>query len=197
MSPATNSSTRIHAALAAFLLAAQGCVAVVGMATAVMPRIVLPGVTRYEVVYSVAAYLTPISFFTWVYRAHRNVAARLGALSPWTPGLSVFAFMIPLLNVYTAYCAIEMLWLTSAGGGPDPDWRQQPAPRLLLAWWLSLLVVAIVPLLALCGFASGAWGLHVFQKSQIASDCFTVLAAFGCAYLVLAISARQARLMGR
>lgn len=81
-----------------------------------------------------------IFFLLWTYRANQNSHF----LNPnhkfeFTPGWSVGAFFIPILNLYWPYKAIREIRLTSL-----LDVTKISTNVLLLVWWISFILRAIL-----------------------------------------------------
>lgn len=90
--------------------------------------------------------LTGIVFVIWLYRARRNAEAITPIEHRRSTGLVVFAWIIPIVNLWVPKQIVDDIWVTSALQNPPlnplhPDaLRNAPRSPLVRGWWLSWLV---------------------------------------------------------
>jgi len=83
--------------------------------------------------------VTTILFFTWTYRAYRDLLAITIGETRFTPGWAIAFFFIPILSLYRPVEIFEEIWRRSEPY-PLPDARN--APSTVRLWWLSYILMS-------------------------------------------------------
>ena len=134
--------------------------------------------------------VTAVVFLTWLYRAHRNLAALRSAPSRFSSGQAVWAWFIPFLNLVRPYQVVRELWSLSAAGSGVGGKRM---PELLGVWWTAWILCNVSGQVTF-RWALRAEGVESFQTLTLASmvdDTLTGAAAIFALLVVRGIARCQ------
>jgi hypothetical protein len=185
--PRRFSSTTGHALLGAALLSASLCVDLCPASRSFLAQRFDPWTLLIALLALQLA--AGIAFLSWVYRAYANLTA-LGCDGSWTPGAAVFAFFIPLFNLYAGYRVCSELWRASKPGASDGNWKRAPEPSLLPIWWACVTASSLH--FIVFGQASETARAVAFIVS-LAALLATVPTVVGTVFLMLGVAVRQQR----
>ena len=135
-----------------------------------------------------------IAWLIWQHRAHSNLPA-LGAVQlRHSPRWAVIWWLLPFANVVLPFTAVRELWKASLPGPSGLEWKLEPTPLLLVAWWAGWLTR--IALLSLGGSIGGplltADEIVVRSWLLIGGQLATVVTAVLAVRVIRGIQARQA-----
>jgi hypothetical protein len=132
--------------------------------------------------------ITALAFVLWTYATRSNLRAlgarRLDHGTVW----SVAGWWVPGLNLVRPYQVLREIWKASDPGTSDPfAWKQAPAPRLLLFWWVTFIGFVSLELATVAMRLSAGVEVPKFQIARatagLADTCAAVSASL--AYFVV------------
>jgi hypothetical protein len=90
-----------------------------------------------------AFWIATVFFFVWLHRAVKNLGALGRADFPFSPGMAIGWWFVPVANVVQAPRIMDALF--RASGGDDlthrwRHWRQNRSTPLVAVWWAAHLV---------------------------------------------------------
>lgn len=147
--------------------------------------------------------LTTVSFLTWFYRVHKNLAALgvrdLDFPSEWTIG----CFFVPFLNLFSPYQVMREVWHGSDPAAIErdsaPDSGRVRAnlvtPASVKWWWLCFLAAVLLFNISLrieFGNEPSSAALNVSHHASIVSDFFGIPAGALAIFLVGRVTRWQA-----
>ena len=138
--------------------------------------------------------ITGVAFLKWIHRANVNARGFGAQDMRFTPGWSVGAYFVPIVNLVRPFQVMKEIWQVSSN---PMQWKSERSSPLLRGWWALWL---------LCGFfgqASFRMALNANSVSELGSATIISLASSlisvpltGIAIaLVKSIAAKQERLV--
>lgn len=143
-----------------------------------------------------ALLVTAITFLIWVHRANKNCNGFANNRLEFSPGWAVGYYFVPVVNLYLPYKAMKEIWRVST----DPvHWRSQSGSLLLVLWWMLWIVSNITGYVVaqLSLHATTLVGLRTSTKASILFDITNILLYIAAIAVVVAIFARQQKLVGK
>jgi hypothetical protein len=149
---------------------------------------------RIAIAQVACAVLVAALFVPWLYQARANLRAlgtrRLRFGREWT----YLAFAIPVLNAYRPYQVMSEVWRGSDPRAADPlGWTRLRTSRLVLAWWLGLVIWVALELISalLLRLAPGLQHVQIAHALAFAGDVGAAASASFGYFVVMRISAAQ------
>jgi hypothetical protein len=145
---------------------------------------------------------TAVAFLVWMHRATKNLfASGLRGLEH-SPGETVGAFLIPLVNLVMPVRAMAQLWRGSAclaSRAPTLAWRQTRLTPMIAVWWILFLsrgVVAWASAFALNRAIRGRdlAGMIRGERFMIGSELVNLVALLAALLLVRAVTRMQVQM---
>lgn len=138
--------------------------------------------------------LVALLFLPWLFHARVNVRAlgvrRLQFGREW----AYLCFLVPGLNLFRPYQVVSEIWRGSDPSTNDPlAWRQRSMPKLVLAWWITLVAwIALETLAALLiEQASGLSRIRLAHILSLAGNGSAALSASLAYFMVSRLSHAQ------
>jgi hypothetical protein len=140
---------------------------------------------------------TVVVYLMWLHRARKNLEP-LGALgAQYSPGWSIGAWFVPILNLFRPYQIVQEVYKGSAprdgGSSSNASWQFQPGSHLVGWWWAAWIVSSLIDRVSFrVGLRADELSEYI-QSTQldIASLLFGMGAALLCMGVVRTITARQ------
>ena len=131
-----------------------------------------------QYVYSVVGVATAIVFFSWIYRASRNLHS-LGALGQrFSPRWAVGWWFVPIMFFFRPYQVMVEIWKGStprASRGATSYWKTEPVSALLPWWWASW--IAQFPIALFTGITEESAGTISALRFTLFADALTTCSA--------------------
>jgi hypothetical protein len=135
-----------------------------------------------------------ITFLRWLHRSYCNLRELRTEHLRFTPGWAVGYWFVPVLNLWRPKQILDDLWrATDARADESPEtWRSLPSSRLVLGWWVLLIVSTLVEFYARSIRASSTISQAEHHNAAVIVAQLLTVATGACLYrLVGVLTQRQ------
>lgn len=121
-----------------------------------------------------------------------------GTETDYEPDWAVFAFLVPVYNLFGPYLVMQEIWRASAPRRPregPEEWRQGKASVAVTLWWVFCLL-SLLPILLETQLVENALDPNLPAAARLV-DALIVLLSNGCSMLAAACGAASVHLIRR
>ena len=158
---------------------------------------------RNVVLYTQLALLltTAVAFTTWLYRSRANLRAFGARELRFSRNWTVFAFLIPGLNLVRPYQVVREVWQASDPSTTDPfGWKQVKPPLLFRTWWVTFVVFVVMKPLAIWMGSSALQDplrLQIARGVELLADVMAAVSVTFVYFIIERITEAQETKWGR
>ncbi|MBE0642522.1 MAG: DUF4328 domain-containing protein [Bacteroidetes bacterium] len=90
---------------------------------------------------------TAVVFIVFMHNAYRNIMQPVIANRRFSPGWTIGAFLIPVVNIVLPYSVMREIWQCSRAlirSHVDGHWREEERPLVLRLWWPTTLAAFFI-----------------------------------------------------
>lgn len=92
----------------------------------------------FDITMGIAFWVSAVAFLMWVYRAAANAASISRTKYPYSPGMSVAFFFIPMANFVMPYRVVKAIY-NGTMVPESPHFRKRTATMVI--WWVAFLLM--------------------------------------------------------
>ncbi|MBT5230284.1 MAG: DUF4328 domain-containing protein [Methylococcales bacterium] len=143
----------------------------------------------------VVSIVTAVTFLRWFHQAYRNLLTIGVEGLKYSPGWTIFGFIIPIVSLFIPFQIAKEIWqgsFTKHPSQPD-DWKKQTTPITIKAWWGFFVCASLTAFMSAQVMARTQSVTHIVQAIEgiIISNFMSILSAWFAIQMIKTITQLQ------